>query len=51
MDTKLAPGFSRRDFLVSTSMATSAALLAPHHLLVQDEVSHRQPEKQQQPLQ
>ena len=37
MNTKLDPSISRRRFLVSTSMATSMALLAPRHLLAQDE--------------
>ena len=36
MNTKLGPGISRRRFLVSTGMATSA-LLARRHLLAQDE--------------
>ena len=36
MNTKLGPSISRRRFLVSTGMATSA-LLAPRHLLAQDD--------------
>lgn len=37
MSTKLDPSISRRRFLVSTGMATSVALLAPRHLLAQDD--------------
>jgi len=37
MNTKLDPSISRHQFLVSTIMATSIALLAPRHLLAQDE--------------
>src|SRR5262244_372772 len=37
MDTTLDPNISRRRFLVSTSMATGLALLAPRHLLAQDD--------------
>lgn len=37
MNTKLDPSISRRHFLVSTSMATTVALLAPRHVFAQDE--------------
>lgn len=37
MNTKLDPSISRRHFLVSTSMATTVALLAPRHVFGQDE--------------
>lgn len=37
MHTKLDPSISRRHFLVSTSMATAVALLAPRHVFAQDE--------------
>lgn len=37
MHTKLDPSISRRHFLVSTSMATTVALLAPRHVFAQDE--------------
>jgi glyoxylase-like metal-dependent hydrolase (beta-lactamase superfamily II) len=37
MNTKLDPGISRRHFLVSTSMATTVAVLAPRHVFAQDE--------------
>src|SRR5438270_6115792 len=37
MNTKFNPSISRHRFLVSTSMATSIAFLAPRHLLAQDE--------------
>lgn len=37
MNTKLDPSISRRHFLVSTSMATTVALLAPRHGFAQDE--------------
>jgi glyoxylase-like metal-dependent hydrolase (beta-lactamase superfamily II) len=37
MNSKLDADISRRRFLVSTSMATTVALLAPRHLFAQDE--------------
>ena len=37
MNTKLDPSISRRHFLVSTSLATTVALLAPRHVFAQDE--------------
>jgi glyoxylase-like metal-dependent hydrolase (beta-lactamase superfamily II) len=37
MNTKLNPNISRRRFLASTSVATTVALLAPRHLLAQDD--------------
>lgn len=37
MITKLDPSICRRHFLVSTSMATTVALLAPRHVFAQDE--------------
>ena len=37
MNTKLEPTISRRRFLASTSMATTAILLAPRHVLAQDD--------------
>jgi glyoxylase-like metal-dependent hydrolase (beta-lactamase superfamily II) len=37
MNPNLDPGISRRRFLVSTSMATTVALLAPRHIFAQGE--------------
>src|SRR5579863_306951 len=37
MSTNLDPGVTRRRFLVSTCMATTAALLAPHHAFAQND--------------
>ena len=37
MSTKLHTGISRRRFLLSTSMVTAAALVAPRHVLAQDQ--------------
>jgi glyoxylase-like metal-dependent hydrolase (beta-lactamase superfamily II) len=37
MNTKLDPSISRRHFLVSTSLGTTVALLAPRHVFAQDE--------------